>query len=98
MIHPMLMDLKNISYEELDRRYNEVSKRMQKLRAWGQSSSEMWGQFQMILDAVQLEKEERLIGQDTQSEQTVLVTTDPLEEEIDEISRKKRGPKQYTVL
>ena len=100
MTHPLLMDLKSIGYEELEKRYSEILSRMQKLRAWGNSHSEMWDQFQMILDTIIMEKEERLYAQDTQKEtaSAVIVNSDPLEDEIDELSKKKRQGKQYTVL
>jgi hypothetical protein len=101
MTHPLLGDLKSVGFEELERRRSDILKRMQRLRSWNQGTSEMWDQFQMLLDALDLEKEERLLQQDSSKEvsNSVVVNTDPLEDELAELEKRKRGAgKQYTVL
>jgi hypothetical protein len=44
--------------------------------------------------------EQRLSAQDTAKNpsKNVIVNTDPLEEELEDLSKQKRGPKQYTIL
>lgn len=100
MTHPLINDLTAVSFEELEKRKNDILSRMQRLRIWGQGSSEMWDQFQSILGSLDLEMEQRLSAQDTAKNpsKTVIVNTDPLEEELEDLSKQKRGPKQYTIL
>ncbi len=101
MTHPLLSDLKNVGYEEIERRRTDIMNRMQRLRSWGHTTSEMWDQLNLILETLDLEKEERMLTQDGAKETTssVVVNSDPLEEELEEMAKKKRGAgKQYTIL
>jgi len=60
----------------------------------------MWDQFQSILESLELEMEQRLHKEDSAKDASkhVIVNTDPLEEELDDLAKQKRGPKQYTIL
>ena len=100
MSHPLFLDIKEMGYEELERRHADILKRMQKLRAWGQTSHEMWDQLQLLLDTIDAEKQERLTMQDIQAEPVkhVVVNTDPLPDDEDELAKPKIKNKQYTVL
>ena len=100
MIHPLVNDLQSVPFEELEKRKNEVLSRMQKLRSWGQSGNHMWEQLQSLLNSLDLEMEERVKVQDNNKNPAkhVVVNTDPLDEEIEELAKQKRGPKQYTIL
>lgn len=100
MTHPLINDLTAVSFEELEKRKSDILSRMQRLRIWGQGSSEMWDQFQSILGSLDLEMEQRLSAQDTAKtpSKNVIVNTDPLEEELEDLAKQKRGPKQYTIL
>jgi len=89
-----------VSFEELEKRKSNILGRMQRLRSWGQTSSLMWDQFQSILESLELEMEQRLLKEDSAKDlgKHVMVNTDPLEEELDDLAKQKRGPKQYTIL
>ena len=100
MTHPLINDLSTVSFEELEKRKSNILGRMQRLRSWGQTSSFMWDQFQSILESLELEMEQRLLKEDSAKDlgKHVMVNTDPLEEELDDLAKQKRGPKQYTIL
>jgi len=100
MTHPLINDLSTVSFEELEKRKSNILGRMQRLRSWGQTSSLMWDQFQSILESLELEMEQRLLKEDSAKDlgKHVMVNTDPLEEELDDLAKQKRGPKQYTIL
>lgn len=100
MTHPLINDLNTVSFEELEKRKTNILGRMQRLRSWGQTSSLMWDQFQSILESLELEMEQRLLKEDSAKDlgKHVMVNTDPLEEELDDLAKQKRGPKQYTIL
>lgn len=101
MTHPLLDDLKSIGYEELERRRTEIMNRLQRLRSWNHTTSEMWNQLHLILEALDFERNERLLQQDKSLDDSnnVMVNTDPLEEELENLNKKKRVTgKQYTVL
>ena len=97
-----MLDIKELSTEELDRRYQELSKRMQKLRAWGQSEHEMYYQLQMMMDGLDLEKQERMmvgIEEANKKESSIVVNTDPLADDDDQLPKQKLPrQRQYTVL
>ena len=101
-MHPLMIDIKELSMEEIDRRYQELSKRMQKLRAWGQSEHEMYHQLQLMIDGLDLEKQERLMaGMDeaNKKESSIVVNTDPLPDDDDQLAKQKPPrQRQYTVL
>ena len=101
-MHPLILDIKELSTEELDRRYQETSRRMQKLRAWNQTEHEMYYQFQLMLDGIDLEKQERLmlnVDDNAKKETSIVVNTDPLPDDDDQIAKQKPlRQRQYTVL
>jgi hypothetical protein len=101
-MHPLVHNIKELSSEELDKKYQEISKRLQKLRAWNQHDHEMYHQLQLMLDGIDLEKEERLlinIEENNKTESSIVVNTDPLPDDEDQIAKQKPSrQKQYTIL
>ena len=102
MNHPLLLDIKGLGYEELERRYQSISSRMQKLRAMGQSSHEMWDQLQLMLETLDAEKQERLAMQDytaADNQDSVVIDTDPIPDDETDLPKPKPKPKpkQYTL-
>ncbi len=84
-MHPLSDNLKNISFEELEKRSGEILKRMQIVRRGGISNPDIWHQLQNLLDAVTDEKIERaqtMISQATEKNQSVVINTDPLEDDL----------------
>lgn len=82
-MHPLSDNLKTISFEELEKRSSEIFKRMQIMRRAQISNAEMWSQLEMLLDSIQQEKMERAMLLNTNiTEDSVVVSTDPLEDEI----------------
>ena len=100
MNHPLLNDLKSMSFEELDNRYREAMNRLQKLRNWGKLQSEAHTQLMLIVESLQMEKQERLMAEKTDTANPVVVSTDPLDTDEDQIQKKKMPPKgkQYSIL
>jgi hypothetical protein len=99
-MHPLLNDLKNMSFEELDNRYREAMNRLQKLRSWGKFQGEAHNQLLLIIESLQTEKQERLQAQKPDNENPVVVSTDPLDTDPDQLQKKKMPPKgkQYSIL
>ena len=101
MNHPLFLDVKSLSHEELEHRQTEILKRMQKLRQWNQTQGEAWSQLALMLDTIELEKQERFLTFDRDQSDTptsVVVNTDPLPDDEDQIQKPKPKPRQYTVL
>ncbi len=82
-MHPLSDNLKTISFEELEKRSSEIFKRMQIMRRAQIHNAEMWSQLEMLLDSIQQEKMERaMLLNSNITEDSVVVSTDPLEDEI----------------
>lgn len=101
MNHPLFLDVKSLSHEELEHKHQEILKRMQKLRHLQQSHGEAWSQLALMLDTIELEQQERFLEFDrsqTDSPTSVVVNTDPLPDDEDQLQKPKPKPRQYTVL
>lgn len=84
-MHPLWDNLKNLSFEELEKRKSEINKRMQVMRRSQNHNPQIWDQLENLLDAILDEQQERFRSQSGNPKQqinsgTVLVT-DPLEED-----------------
>jgi hypothetical protein len=93
--HPLLANTTELGYDELERRHQDIVKRMNQLRGMGYSPShEMMSQLQLILDSLESEKSERLIVKSNkpESEDSVWIDTEPLPEELEQ--RRKQKPSQ----
>jgi hypothetical protein len=102
MSHPLLPDIKNLGYEELERRHQSILSRMQKMRAWGQTNHEMWNQLQYHLETLDAEKQERLAMQENRDQDPthVVIDTDPIPDDQPESAKPKpkNKHKQYTIV
>jgi ribosomal protein L29 len=94
--------VKELSFEELEKRYQEINKRMQKLRMWNQTGHEMYYQLQVLKDEIDFEREERFVIESNKdvSESSIVVNTDPLPDDEDQILKQKQPTRQrqYTIL
>ena len=101
-MHPLQDDVNLASIEELERRYTEISRRLQKLRSWGQQSSDMYNQLMMMLDNINTERQERFLSMDRKSEDEpshhIVLNTDPLPDDEDQEIKQKPKQKQFTLL
>lgn len=86
-MHPLSDNLKSLTFEELEKRSNDILKRMQIMRRAQISNPQMWEQLEMLLDGINNEKMERamtLNNANLKGDKTVVVSTDPLDDEIAE--------------
>lgn len=103
-MHPLTTNIKELSFEELEKRYQEINKRLQKLRTWNQSENEMYYQLQLMKDDIDFEREERFMlesNKDLVTESSIVVNTDPLPDDEDQLIKQKQPPnrqRQYTLL
>lgn len=90
-MHPLSDNLKNVSFEELEKRKSEIHKRMQIMRRNQIHTPEIWHQLDAMLSSIQDEQSERYMQQNAQTRNSnqsgVVMSTDPLEE--DEIPSQK---------
>lgn len=86
-MHPLSDNLKSLTFEELEKRSSDILKRMQIMRCAGIANPQMWDQLEMLLDGINDEKMERamvLNSANPKGDKTVVVSTDPLDDEIAE--------------
>ena len=83
-MHPLNDNLKSISFEELEKRSQEIIKRMQTLRRMGNTNQAVWNQLDLLLESINNEKSERaavLNSPQLTNSQQIVVSTDPLEDD-----------------
>ena len=86
-MHPLSDNLKSLTFEELEKRSSDILKRMQIMRRAQISNPQIWDQLEMLLDGVNDEKMERAMALNSanpKADKTVIVSTDPLDDEIAE--------------
>lgn len=86
-MHPLSDNLKSLTFEELEKRSSDILKRMQIMRRAQISNPQMWDQLEMLLNGINDEKMERAIALNSvnpKADKTVVVSTDPLDDEIAE--------------
>lgn len=85
-MHPLSDNLKNVSFEELEKRKSEIHKRMQIMRRNQIHTPEIWHQLEAMLSSIQDEQSERYMQQNAQTRNShksgVVMVTDPLEEDL----------------
>jgi hypothetical protein len=98
IMHPLLDNLKNLSFEELDRRNNDILKKMQIMRRSGITTPEIWDQLHTLADTIMDEKMERAVRlNDTTSTDPVVINTDPLDDDAS-TEPTRRPPRQFTPV
>jgi hypothetical protein len=76
--HPLLTNLRDLGAEDLDKRYNELSRRWQQAKIVGMDQYVLH-QLDIMLSAIEDEKDRRsLLPEDNKS---VILDTDPIESE-----------------
>jgi hypothetical protein len=83
-MHPLSDSLKNMTFEELEKRTSDIHRKMQIMRRSGISNPMIWNQMEMLLNSINDEKRERaqlLNNPHAQQKQTVVLNTDPLPED-----------------
>lgn len=81
-MHPLSDNLKDQSFEELEKRKAEIMKRFQIMRRSGITNPLMWSQLEALLDAILDEQQERFKTlSDSSAPDVVVVNTDPLEDD-----------------
>lgn len=86
-MHPLSDNLKSLTFEELEKRSSDILKRMQIMRRAQIANPQMWEQLEMLLAGINDEKMERAIALNSvnpKGDKTVVVSTDPLDDEIAE--------------
>jgi hypothetical protein len=81
-MHPLFDNLKSLTFEELEKRNQEIHKRMQIYVRNHMQNPLIWDQLQQMQDAIHDEKQERAIKlnqSSSTSDSPVVVNTDPLE-------------------
>jgi hypothetical protein len=85
-MHPLWDNLKNISFEELEKRKQEIHKRMQLMRRAQNSNPQIWDQLELMLDAIMSEQQDRFNSQSgnlkPQVDSGTVMVTDPLEDDL----------------
>lgn len=75
--HPLVGDLTQLSHDELDKKYNELSRRWQLARRINMDQYVMH-QLDLILESMEAEKYRRM--ELPEDEKTVILDTDPIPE------------------
>ena len=73
--HPLAGDLTSLSNDELDKKYNELSRRWQIARRMSMDQYVMH-QLDIMLDSMETEKHRRMML--PEDEKTVIIDTDPI--------------------
>lgn len=84
-MHPLQSDLKNITFEELEKRKAEINRRMQIMRRNQMHNPEIWNQLELFLESIMTEQQERyqVMNQTHQNPpgSGMVLGTDPLDED-----------------
>jgi hypothetical protein len=83
-MHPLLDNIKSLSYEELEKKSTMIQQRLQMMRRGNMQNPLMWDQLLMMQDSINNEKQERaqLLNQSSQPDRgSVVINTDPLEDD-----------------
>lgn len=81
-MHPLLDNIKSLSYEELEKKSSMIQQRLQMMRRGNMQNPVMWDQLMMMMDSISNEKQERaqLLNQAAKPDRgSVVINTDPLE-------------------
>lgn len=100
-MHPLSDNLKELSFEELEKRSSLLLKRMQILRRTGVTTQEIWNQLEMLLDSINDEKLERAMmlndAAHARKNSHVVVNTDPLEDD-EPMDDANTQPRKFTPI
>lgn len=98
-MHALFDNLKNFTFEELEKRHKEIQKRMQMYTVSNMQNQVIWDQLMQMSTAIQSEKLER-VSQLSKQEQShmdpVVINTDPLEEE--KVDTKKKPKQEFSPI
>jgi hypothetical protein len=101
MNHPLLMNIRELGYDELERKHQDIMRRMNQLRSMGQGHSEMWDQLALIMESLETEKSERMLIQNRppqQDEDSIWINTDPLPDDADQNRKQKPTQKPSLIM
>lgn len=87
-MHPLLDNLKSLTYEELEKRVGEIHKRMQIMRRNQIQNSLIWNQLESLLDSLEEEKKDRAMSLNQSPHQIktgTVLSTDPLDEDLEQM-------------
>lgn len=101
MNHPLLSSISELGYDELERKHQDIIRRMNQLRSMGTTNSEMWDQLILILDSIETERSERMLAQNQQSSQeedSIWINTDPLPDDPDQNRKQKPAQKPTLIM